>query len=129
MTHSWWTLIVEGMVNLGVGAVLIWPAVIVVPFVDLASGWAIVTGALMLAVAGRLAGRRGRWILSAAGAASVLWGAFSATAGLVAAEGPQPMEHWLAGYGLVFGLVLLVLAWRLRGGEGTAEEAAGHSPT
>jgi hypothetical protein len=83
----------------------------------------------MLAAAGRLSGRRGRWFLSAAGAASVLWGAFSATARLVAAEGPQPMEHWLAGYGLVFGLVLLVLAWRLRGGEGTTEEAAGHSPT
>jgi uncharacterized membrane protein HdeD (DUF308 family) len=125
--RRWWTLIVEGIVDLGAGAILVWPALIVVPFVDLTSGWAIITGALMLAAAGRLAGRRGRWPLLIAGTASVLWGAFSATAGLSVAPEPQAMKRWLIVYGLVFGLTLLVMALRLREREAPGAAAPGGS--
>src|SRR3977135_1086685 len=52
--ERWWLLVLEGSVNLGVaGVILIWPAIVAVPFLDLASAWAIVTGALMLAGARR----------------------------------------------------------------------------
>jgi hypothetical protein len=48
-------LIIEGATNLAVAAaVLVWGALAVVPLVSLASGWAIVTGALILAAAHRL---------------------------------------------------------------------------
>jgi Short repeat of unknown function (DUF308) len=52
----WQALMFEGAANLMVaGAVLIWPAMAAVAFVPLTSAWAIVTGALLLAAARRLA--------------------------------------------------------------------------
>jgi hypothetical protein len=51
----WQTLIFEGTINLTLaGVVLIWPAMAAVVFIRLASAWAIVTGALLLAAARRL---------------------------------------------------------------------------
>ena len=53
-TERLWTLILEGATNLAVAAtVLVWAALAAVPLISLASGWAIVTGALVLAAAHR----------------------------------------------------------------------------
>ena len=65
----WQALMFEGALNLMVGgAVLIWPAMAAVAFDRLTSAWAIVTGALLLAAARRLARSHGRWLLVLAGA-------------------------------------------------------------
>src|SRR5690348_8184592 len=54
--ERWRSLMAEGVTNLLVAAwVAIWPALAVVPFVRVASAWAIVTGGLMIAAARRLA--------------------------------------------------------------------------
>src|SRR3977135_1229286 len=80
----WWLLVLEGSVNLGVaGVILIWPAIVAVPFLDLASAWAIVTGALMLAAARRLSLAHGQTLLLVAGIVSAGWGI------LVAGVGPS----------------------------------------
>ena len=69
----------EGVTNLTVaGAVLVWLALAVVPLVSLASAWAVVTGALMLAAAHRLSDSHGRWLLAFGGGVSAGWGALAA---------------------------------------------------
>jgi uncharacterized membrane protein HdeD (DUF308 family) len=113
--ERWWTLIAEGVINLTVaGAVLVWLALAVVPLVHLAAGWAVVTGALLLAAARRLSGPQGRWMLGFAGTASAAWGALAAAAGPSSIDPPRLTERWLVGYALLFGAALLVLAFRLR---------------
>jgi uncharacterized membrane protein HdeD (DUF308 family) len=113
--ERWWTLIVEGVTNLTVaGAVLVWLALAVVPLVHLAAGWAVVTGALLLAAARRLSGPHGRWMLGFAGVASAAWGALAAAAGPSSLDPPRLTELWLVGYALLFGAALLVLALRLK---------------
>jgi len=112
----WWMLIFEGLINLGVaGAVLVWPLIAAVPpFVPLTSAWAIVTGALMLAAAHRLAGPYGRWFLALGGAVSVAWGILLAAAGPLPGGGSQATGRWLAGYALAFGVALLFVAFYLK---------------
>src|SRR4030081_1361903 len=83
--ERWWLLVLEGSVNLGVaGVILIWPAIVAVPFLDLASAWAIVTGALMLAAARRLSLAHGQTLLLVAGIVSAGWGILGAGVGALA---------------------------------------------
>jgi len=104
----------EGSVNLGVaGVILIWPAIVVVPFLDLASAWAIVTGALMLAAARRLSLAHGQTLLLVAGIVSAGWGILVAGVG-PSADDVAATRVWLGTYALVFGAALLILAVRLR---------------
>jgi uncharacterized membrane protein HdeD (DUF308 family) len=78
--ERWWTLMLEGVINLTVaGAVLVWLALAVVPLVHLASAWALVTGGLMLAAAPRLSNTHGRWLLAFGGGVSAGWGALAGT--------------------------------------------------
>ena len=113
--ERWWTLIIEGVTNLAVAAaVLVWAALAVVPLVSLASGWAIVTGALMLAAAHRLSGPHGRWLLALGGGLSAGWGVLALALAPSADGDPKTTELWLIAYALVFGVTLLALTARLR---------------
>jgi uncharacterized membrane protein HdeD (DUF308 family) len=111
--ERWQLLILEGATNLAAtAAVLAWPAIaIAAPFVRLACAWAVVTGALLLAAAHRLAAPHGRWVLVLAGVASAGWGALAAAAD---ASNPHTISLWLVGYAVIFGGVLLALAGQLR---------------
>jgi len=113
--ERWWSLIVEGAMNLGAAAaVLVWPLVIAAPFVNATAAWAIVTGALLFAAAHRLALRHGRWLVVFAGAVSLAWGLLAATAGPSADSDALTVEVWLVAYAAIFGATMLVLTWRLR---------------
>jgi uncharacterized membrane protein HdeD (DUF308 family) len=113
--ERWWTLIVEGLTNLTVaGAVLVWAAIAVVPLVSLASAWAVVTGALMLAAAHRLAASHSRWLLAFGGGVSAGWGALAVALAPASDGDLRTTERWLVAYALVFGVTLLILASRLR---------------
>lgn len=111
-----WPMVLEGTVNLAAaGAVLVWPAVAIVPpFVGGASVWAIGTGALLLAAARRLSRPNGRRLLVLAGAASAGWGVLADTVGPSLASDPRAIERWLEVYALAFGGTLFFLALRLR---------------
>jgi uncharacterized membrane protein HdeD (DUF308 family) len=110
--YRWPMLILEGSVNLAAAAaVLVWQAVAAVPLVQIASGWAMITGGLLLAAAHRLSGKEGRWILVVAGVVSASWGALVAILG---ASDTQTMGLWLVGYALIFGGTLVALAGRWR---------------
>lgn len=110
--YRWPMLILEGSVNLAAAAaVLAWQAVAAVPLVQIASGWAMITGGLLLAAAHRLSRNEGRWLLVGAGIVSAGWGALVAILG---ASDTRSMGLWLVGYALIFGGTLVALAghWR-----------------
>jgi uncharacterized membrane protein HdeD (DUF308 family) len=126
--ERWGALVIEGTTNLTLAAaVLVWPAIAVIPFIRLASAWAVITGALLLAAARRLSGSHGRWLLAFAGVFSAGWGALAAAAGPSSTSTIDATRLWLAGYAVPFGLLLFLLAARLqrRQQDGVRSSAAG----
>jgi uncharacterized membrane protein HdeD (DUF308 family) len=89
----------------------LWPGLTIVIFVLLVAAWAIVTGALMTAAAFRLQLDHGRWWLALGGLASLVYGVLLIIAPLI---GALVLTWWLGAYALVFGVLLLILAFRLR---------------
>ena len=110
--ERWGLLVLEGVVDIAAGAIaVLWPGITVVAFVLLVAAWAIVSGALALAAAVRLNLEHGRWWLVLGGAASVVYGVLLIVAPLI---GALVLTWWFGAYALVFGIALLVLAFRLR---------------
>lgn len=108
-----WTLVLEGLVGLGVGlASLVWTGITALLLVELIALWAILTGTLEVALAVRL--RReipGELLLGLAGSASILLGILML---LSPRAGATVIVVLLGGYALFFGSVTLALAFRLR---------------
>jgi uncharacterized membrane protein HdeD (DUF308 family) len=109
----WWTLLLEGLLSVGVGIVaLVWPGISSLALLYLIAIWSVGTGVLEIFSALRL--RRqitGEGFLILQGVLSVLFGlalvVFPASGALVIA--------WLIGfYALLIGALLLALAFRLR---------------
>jgi uncharacterized membrane protein HdeD (DUF308 family) len=111
--HERWALLVlEGIVSIAVAATaVLWPGITIVAYVLLVAAWAIVTGALMLGAAFRLNLDHGRWWLVLGGIASLIYGALLIIAPLI---GALVLTWWFGAYALVFGVFMLVLAFRLR---------------
>jgi uncharacterized membrane protein HdeD (DUF308 family) len=117
MTRSWLVLI-EGVASVIVGILtLIWPGITAVVLLVLVAAWAIITGLIELYAALRL--RRiikNEWLLILGGVASVVFGVLlivNPRAGLLALT-------WLVGaYALLFGVILVALAFRLRSSKRT----------
>jgi uncharacterized membrane protein HdeD (DUF308 family) len=89
----------------------VWPLITVLAFVYLLAAWSIVTGGLMFSASFRLHLTHGRWLLALAGAASTIWGALLL---FWPFTGAIVLAWWLGAYALVFGVTLLILAYRLR---------------
>ena len=111
--HERWVLmLVEGILDIVVGLIAAaFPVGAVLAFVFVIAAWALLTGGLMLASAFRLHLSHGRWWLALGGLVSIIWGVLLAIAPII---GAVVLTWWLGGYALVFGVVLLVLAFRLR---------------
>jgi uncharacterized membrane protein HdeD (DUF308 family) len=110
--ERWGYLILEGLVDIAVAAIaMLWPGITVVAFVLLIAFWALLSGVLLLAAAFKLSADDGRWWAVLAGVASVIYGALLIVAPMV---GALVLTWWLGAYALVFGVALLVLAFRLR---------------
>jgi uncharacterized membrane protein HdeD (DUF308 family) len=108
----WGWLILEGAVDLVAGGIAVaWPLVTVVAFVWLLGAWAIVSGALLFAASFRLNIAHGRWLMTLGGTISVVWGVLLIIWPLI---GALVLTWWIAAYALFFGVVLLILAFRLR---------------
>jgi uncharacterized membrane protein HdeD (DUF308 family) len=111
--NNFWALLIEGIVGIIAGLIaFVWPGLTALALLLVIAVWAILTGALEVAAAVRL--RKvieNEWALIFAGVLSVLFGVLLAVqpgAGVLALV-------WLIGvYAIVFGIALLVLAWRLR---------------
>ena len=110
--ERWGWLILEGAANIAAGVIaFVWPGLTVVAFVLLIAFWALVSGGFMLAAAFRLNQEHGRWWLALGGIASLIFGVLLFIAPLV---GAVVLAWWLGAYSIMFGIMLLVLAFRLR---------------
>jgi uncharacterized membrane protein HdeD (DUF308 family) len=110
--ERWGWLILEGIFDIGAGIVaLLWPGITVLVFVILVAAWAIVSGASMAIAAFRLDRRGARWLMALAGVLSVIWGVLLA---IWPISGALVLTLWIGAYALVFGITLIVLAFRLR---------------
>ena len=108
----WGWLILEGAIDLIAGGIaVVWPLVTIVAFVWLLAAWAIVSGVILFAASFRLNLAHGRWLMTLGGAISVVWGVLLI---LWPLTGALVLTWWMAGYALLFGGVLLFLAFRLR---------------
>jgi uncharacterized membrane protein HdeD (DUF308 family) len=114
--ERWALLVFEGVVDLIAGAVaLFFPGLTVLAFVLLTAAWALVSGALMFAASFQLNRDHGRWWLALGGIASMIFGILLFLAPLI---GAIVLTWWMGAYALVFGAMLLVLAFKLRNRRG-----------
>jgi uncharacterized membrane protein HdeD (DUF308 family) len=110
--ERWGLLVVEGIVNIVAGAIaFLWPGITVLAFVLLVAARAIVSGALMLAAAFRLHVDHGRVWLVIGGIASVIFGALLLMAPII---GALVLTWWLGAYAIIFGVLLMILSFKLR---------------
>jgi uncharacterized membrane protein HdeD (DUF308 family) len=111
--EDWWDLLLWGLVGIGMGILtFVAPGVTALALVFFIAGWAIATGVLEIVVAIRL--RReieGEWLLILGGLVSVLLGIL-----LMLRPGVGALALvWLIGmYAIIFGLVLVILAFKTR---------------
>jgi uncharacterized membrane protein HdeD (DUF308 family) len=109
----WWSLILEGIISIvaGVGA-LAWPGLTSLLLLYLIAFWAIATGVFETLTAIRL--RReltGEWVMVLGGLLSIVFGVFLVTRPLA---GVLLVTWWIGAYAFGFGILLAILAWRLR---------------
>lgn len=111
--HERWGLLgLEGIVDIlaAIAAVLM-PGLTVVVFVLLIAAWALLTGGLMLAASFKVDVDHGRWWLALGGVASVIYGAAIVLAPML---GALVLTWWIGAYAIIFGITMLMFAWRLR---------------
>jgi uncharacterized membrane protein HdeD (DUF308 family) len=110
--ERWSLLVFEGVADIIVGtAAAALPGITVVVFVALIAAWALITGSLMLAAAFELDAAHGRWWLVLGGLASLVYGALLIIAPLM---GALILTWWIGAYAIIFGVALLVAAFKLR---------------
>jgi uncharacterized membrane protein HdeD (DUF308 family) len=111
--QRWGLLILEGILNILVGIIaFLMPGLTVLFFVTLMAVWSLITGVLMIVAAFKLNPTYGRGWLIFSGIVSVLFGVALLLAPLV---GAVVLTWWLGAYALIFGISLLVLAFKLKG--------------
>jgi len=112
--ERWQPLLVEGVAGVIMGLVALFrPGITIVALVYVIAAWAILTGALAIYAAIQLRNAiSGEWMMLLSGAVSLILGVMlivMPSAGAVA-------FLWLIGsYSIIFGVLLVALAFRLRG--------------
>ena len=109
-----WALLIEGLIGILAGIVTFaWPAMTAIALLYLIAFWAILTGAFEIAAGIRLRNViANEWALILMGALSLLFGVFILFA---PGAGALAIVLWIGVYALIFGILLLALAFRLRG--------------
>ncbi len=111
--RPWWALVLEGIVSVAAGVVTFaWPGVTTLVLLYVIGAWAIVTGVLEIVASVRLRKHvKGEVWLALSGVLSV---AFGVVMMIAPAAGALALVLWVGAYAIVFGVVLLALAFRLR---------------
>jgi uncharacterized membrane protein HdeD (DUF308 family) len=109
----WWALLIEGLLGLAAGVLtLLWPGLTALALLYLIAAWAVATGVFEIAAATRLRKEiAGEWLLTLGGILSV---GFGLALVLRPAAGALALIWLIGAYALGSGILLLVLALRLR---------------
>lgn len=112
--QPWGSLLVVGLLEIGIGFVtLFWPGVTAIALLYMIAVWATIMGLGTIFTAVRL--RKvieGEWLLVAVGAISV---AFGVVIALYPGAGALAIAIWIGAYAILMGILLIALAFRLRG--------------
>jgi uncharacterized membrane protein HdeD (DUF308 family) len=112
--RHWWLYLLEGLAGIGAGVLtFFWPGITAVVLLAFIAAWAIITGILEIAAAIRLRKEiEGEWALGLSGVLSILFGLI-----LMARPGAGALAVvWIIGaYAIAFGVVMILLSFRLRG--------------
>lgn len=120
--ERWWVILLEGLAGIVVGIMtLVWPGITALTLLYLIAAWAVITGVMEIVAAIQL--RRaieGEWMMVLSGIASIIFGIILF---IFPGEGALGLT-WLIGiYAIIFGVTLIVLAFRLRGMRGQVTSA------
>jgi uncharacterized membrane protein HdeD (DUF308 family) len=111
--ERWGSLLLEGVAGLVAAAVtIVWPAITAISLLYVIAAWALVTGVFEIAAAIRLRKHiSGEWMLALGGILSVAFGILAIVFPLA---GALAITLWVGAYCMIFGAVLVGLAFRLR---------------
>jgi len=105
-------LLLEGILNIVIAVIVFaWPGPALVALIYLIAIWAIVTGVALVAAGMALIRLSGEWLLVVGGALSILLGLILF---VQPAVGVVALSWWLGIYALLFGIMLLSVAFRIR---------------
>jgi uncharacterized membrane protein HdeD (DUF308 family) len=124
-SERWGMLLLEGVVGVLAGVVaLIMPGITALALLYVIAAWAVVTGALEIAAAIQLRKAiSGEWLLALSGVLSV---GFCLLLVAFPGAGALTVVLWIGAYALVFGALLIALAFRLRALRGDPTPRAAH---
>jgi uncharacterized membrane protein HdeD (DUF308 family) len=112
--RNWGWLLVEGIAGILIGILAFrWPGVTGIVLLAFIAAWAIITGLMEIFEAIELRRvLRNEWLLILSGAASVIFGLLLI---IFPGTGALAVVALIGIYAIIFGALLLGLAWRLRG--------------
>ena len=111
--QHFWSLLGIGLLGIAAGVgTFLWPGITEVVLLMVIAGWAVGTGILQIVAAIRLRKAiEGEWALGLSGALSVLFGLLMFVS---PGAGALAMLGLIASYAIAFGVLLIVLGFRLR---------------
>lgn len=112
--NLWWLVVLEGLAGIILGVLTFRsPNTTALVLLSFIAAWSIITGIFEIAMAVRLRKLiENEWLMIVSGVVSIIFGVL-----LLAFPGPGALSIvWLIGaYALIFGILMLVLSFRLRG--------------
>ena len=110
----WWVMLIQGLIGIAAGVVaFLNPGMTALVLLYFIAVWAIITGVTEIIAAIRLRKEiEGEWLLALGGALSVLFGLLLI---IFPGSGVLAVIWLIAGYSIIFGILLIVLGFRLRG--------------